>query len=128
MPVKKIFQGLGMAMGLILGTTVWAQDGGLPTQQLIQMAASMNGLAVACKDLTQAQVDALYAQQRAAQLSAEMTAAKYDQAYAGALAQFQKKWGSVDAATQQKQCAQVKAMSQQAAAAAQQLEAQIGKK
>lgn len=119
---------LGAAMVLVLSATASAQDTGIPSNQLIALAASMNGMAVACKEHTQAEVDALYIKQRQAQLSPQMTAAHYDKAYATAFAAFKTKWDSVDSATQQKQCAQLKAMSQQAAATAKQLEAQMGKK
>lgn len=116
-----------MIIGLGLSAAVSAQGAIQSNDPLIQLAASMNGLALACKEQTPAQVDALYVQQRQAQLSTEVTAAQYDKAYALALDQFQKKWGSVDPATQQKQCSQVKAMSQQAAVAAKQVQPQSGK-
>lgn len=129
MQVKKYAKCVAVAMVVALTTSVYAQAPALgSSDQIIKMAASMNGVAVACKENSQAEVDALYVKQREALLSDGLTAADYDKAYNAAFADFKKRWDSVDSATQQKQCVQIKAMSEQAAAAAKQIEAQMRKK
>lgn len=86
--------------------------------QLIGLAASMNEIAVACGHMSASEVAAAQLKQRQAMLDQGVGGKEYDKAYADAKAGFVKKWQSGSKQQQQSSCAQIKAQSEQGAAAA----------
>lgn len=77
-------------------------------QRLIDMAASINELALACGYTTPAQAQSKQAQQRKITLEQGMPAAAYDQAYAQAQRDFNQQWAARTPQQQKARCDQVK--------------------
>lgn len=77
-------------------------------QRLIEMAASINELALACSYTTAAQAQSKQAQQRKITLEQGMPAAAYDQAYAKAQRDFSQQWAARTPQQQKARCDQVK--------------------
>ena len=109
---------------LVIATVVctcgvaWAQNAGSNNASLTKMAATMNELAVACDHMSVAEIQKAKTQQREAVVSGGMTAAQYDAAYSSGVADFAQRWNSISKDDQARQCAQIKAMSDQSAAQA----------
>lgn len=86
-----------------LATTLDSTD-----QRLIDMAASINELALACGYTTAAQAHSKQAQQRKISLEQGLAPAAYDRAYAQAQRDFKLQWAAQTPQQQKARCDQVK--------------------
>jgi hypothetical protein len=74
------------------------------TAQLIELAASLNEMALACGDVTASELKNLQVQQRAQLLAQGMSASAYDQAYAQSREKFLRQWKAGTPAQQKQSC------------------------
>ena len=106
---------LATALVLSFGSAAHAagEIPGQTSQATVQLAASMNEMAVACGDKTAAQVQAEHKQQRtAASKSLNISESEYDRIYAQSVSDFKQKWDKGTPAQKKQSCDQIKAMSQ----------------
>lgn len=95
-----------------LASGVSAQPLDTTQTSLIQLAASMNEMALSCGHMSAQALQNAQAKQRATMLAQGVLAAQYDVAYASAKADFATRWTSISKDEQSRNCAQVKAMSE----------------
>ena len=100
------------AVCLCLACGVSAQPLETTQTSLIQLAASMNEMALSCGHMSAAELQTAQAKQREAMLAQGVKPAQYDAAYASAKADFVTRWASIRKDEQSRNCAQVKAMSE----------------
>ncbi|MEZ2738975.1 hypothetical protein [Comamonas jiangduensis] len=109
MAIYKKWAGLA---GALLASAVAAQPLDTSQTSLIQLAASMNEMALSCGHMSAAQLQKAQAKQREAMLRQGVQPAQYEVAYAGAKTDFATRWASISQDEQARNCAQVKAMSE----------------
>lgn len=92
-----------------------ADNTGLPAEVgsgTIDLAATLNEMALACGDLTPAAVDAKRKAQRAAALKDQgMQGADYDRIYAQSVKQFQQRWSHGTPEQKKQGCARMKSLA-----------------
>ena len=113
---------LTAALTLVTAGGVHAQLDAESSLKLVAMSAGMNEMAAACGHITPAELQKTQVNQREATLQGGITAAQYEASYTKAKEDFLKRWGTLSKAQQSEKCNQVKALSEQAAKQAKQLE------
>ncbi|THT99290.1 hypothetical protein E9531_12900 [Lampropedia puyangensis] len=112
--MKKWTAMAALALGASLGTsTVMAanEEQAEMAAGLIQMAASMNEIAIECKHLSAAEVGEAKTQQKlAAVRDMQLSAEQYDKMYFAAQADFKKQWSAMPAANKKQTCDQMKSI------------------
>ena len=109
----KLALSLMLAMGG--GSAVAADDPNAAIAAgVINIAASMNEMALACKHMSASEIDAAKAKQKTAALAdLKVSAALYDKQYAEAAAGFKKQWATASAAQHKQSCDKMKNIPKQ---------------